>query len=87
MRPGSDDTVKTIEIGLEESVGNFAGAIGAEVEEEDDVIVAYALGIGLGKDHRRHELIGLVLAVVIRNSLAGEDLARLTFAEHDCVPS
>ena len=66
-----DPAIKAVEIGLQECIGQFAGAVGAEVEEQHHVAIADALFARVAQDHRRHELIGLVQAVLIGHGFAG----------------
>ena len=86
LRP--DAALEAGKIRQQEGVGEFAGAVGAEIEAQHHVAIAHPLMVWLGKHHRRHELVGLVVEpVAIRHRLAGQHVAPFPLAQHDGVPS
>ncbi|MDR9390380.1 MAG: hypothetical protein RI549_08535, partial [Wenzhouxiangella sp.] len=44
----------------EEDFGKLAGAVGAEIEEDNHVAVTHALAVGLVEDHGMEEFVGLL---------------------------
>ena len=77
---------KAVEILQQESLGNLAGPIGAEVEKENGVAIANALFVRVRENERRQEFIGLSAFVLGANGFGRRHLATLAPAKHDRVP-
>lgn len=52
--------LEALEVFFQKCVGELAGAVCAEVEEEDDIAIADALLVWLVEDHGGHEFIGFI---------------------------
>src|SRR5690606_24655163 len=78
--------VEAGEVLLQEGEAELASAVGAEVEEENDVAVANAALADLAEDEGFEEFVRLPLAVFFRDGGGGRVAAGLALAEDDGVP-
>ena len=63
QREKTVSALKALEIGVNQRSGDFSGAVGTEVEEDDRVISLHACA--LGADDRNDEFVGDVLAFLV----------------------
>ena len=62
-REESVPALEAFEIRVHQRAGDFSGAVGAEVEEDDRIVCLYARAFGA--DHRNDEFVGDVLAFLV----------------------
>src|SRR5205807_8974540 len=49
-------TIKPVKFFEEKGLRKLTGAIGAEIEEQNDIVIAHALFTSMGKNQRGHEI-------------------------------
>ena len=59
--------VEALEVREEKCLGQLPGAIGAEVEKENNIAVAHALLVRRGKDQCREEFVCFSARILLRD--------------------